>query len=132
MPDTFFQPTWVDLLGLLCLGPAVFIVGAVVVAAVLATRAGRRRPVVAPPASSFSGTARRRPVPTRPTNDPPAREGHCPECGTQLPPDSPDGLCPQCLLQGGLGSPNPNGTPRTTPYPGPFQALPPHALAPAF
>jgi serine/threonine protein kinase len=28
----------------------------------------------------------------------------CPQCGAELPPDSPQGICPNCVLQLGLGS----------------------------
>ena len=28
----------------------------------------------------------------------------CPECGSELPPEAPQGLCPQCLLKAGLSS----------------------------
>jgi serine/threonine protein kinase len=28
----------------------------------------------------------------------------CPQCGTELPPDSPQGICPNCVFQMGLGS----------------------------
>lgn len=65
-----------------------------------------------------------------------AEEGHCLECATRLPPDSPDGLCPQCLLQGGLSSaadhPPEDPRVRTTPHPGPFTAPTPAELAPHF
>ncbi len=30
--------------------------------------------------------------------------GHCPRCGTKLPPDAPEGLCAACLLAEGAGS----------------------------
>jgi tRNA A-37 threonylcarbamoyl transferase component Bud32 len=29
---------------------------------------------------------------------------HCPECGTGLTPDAPEGLCPRCLLKGVIGT----------------------------
>jgi tRNA A-37 threonylcarbamoyl transferase component Bud32 len=29
---------------------------------------------------------------------------HCPECGTALSPDAPEGLCPRCLLRGVIGT----------------------------
>jgi predicted Ser/Thr protein kinase len=37
---------------------------------------------------------------------PPARTAasNCPQCGTQLPADAPEGLCPQCLLKGVISS----------------------------
>ena len=28
---------------------------------------------------------------------------HCPDCGSPLPPDAPEGICPECLMKGGLG-----------------------------
>ncbi|HUT45541.1 MAG TPA: protein kinase, partial [Sedimentisphaerales bacterium] len=28
-----------------------------------------------------------------------AQENHCPQCGTNLPPDAPEGLCPKCLMK---------------------------------
>src|SRR5437016_4631795 len=37
----------------------------------------------------------------------------CPECGSNVPADSPQGLCPKCLLQGGMNPPTlcePDGT----------------------
>src|SRR3989442_15906231 len=35
----------------------------------------------------------------------PMDEKHrCPQCGSELPPDSPEGLCPRCLLKFGLAS----------------------------
>jgi len=30
--------------------------------------------------------------------------GHCPQCGTELPADAPQGICPKCLLQLGFES----------------------------
>ena len=32
---------------------------------------------------------------------------HCPQCGCDMPPDSPAGLCPDCLLGAGLGVSDP-------------------------
>src|SRR5262245_36134911 len=29
---------------------------------------------------------------------------HCPQCGTELPADAPEGVCPQCVFQLALGS----------------------------
>ena len=26
----------------------------------------------------------------------------CPDCGSPLPPDAPEGICPECLMKGGL------------------------------
>lgn len=28
---------------------------------------------------------------------------NCPDCGSPLPPDAPEGICPECLMKGGLG-----------------------------
>src|SRR5438046_15034 len=33
-----------------------------------------------------------------------AAPSRCPECGTELPADAPEGLCPQCLLKGVISS----------------------------
>ena len=46
---------------------------------------------------------------------------NCPRCGAEMPPDSPQGICPNCMLQAGLEShaSNPSGTAEpagTTPY----------------
>jgi serine/threonine protein kinase len=30
-------------------------------------------------------------------------ERSCPDCGSPLPPDAPEGICPECLMKGGLG-----------------------------
>jgi tRNA A-37 threonylcarbamoyl transferase component Bud32 len=78
----------------------------------------------------------RRPSPVSRVDAVPAPEGHCLECATRLPPDSPDGLCPQCLLQGGLSGaadhPPEDPRVRTTPHPGAFTAPTPAELAPHF
>jgi serine/threonine protein kinase len=123
-------------MGLLCLGVLVLIGVAVVLILVL------RRLLVAN--LSRRPGANRQPVPRSRTPAPgprehrraPAREEHCLECATALPPDSPHGLCPQCLLKGAL-SDAPDQPPeerkvRTTPYPGPFEAPDPVELAPHF
>jgi tRNA A-37 threonylcarbamoyl transferase component Bud32 len=34
----------------------------------------------------------------------PGQYSRCPECGTDLPADAPEGLCPQCLLKGVISS----------------------------
>jgi serine/threonine protein kinase len=58
----------------------------------------------------------------------------CPECGTDLPADAPEGLCPACLLHSGLVNagmfaPRPS---TMTPLPGPFVAPEPAELAKHF
>src|SRR5438128_7439222 len=57
----------------------------------------------------------------------------CPQCGGPLPPDAPEGLCPQCLMQQGLASAEPagEGLPSTGPYT-PFTAPTPADLAAHF
>ena len=71
--------------------------------------------------------------PTPPPVPRPAGPHRCPECGTALPADSPEGLCPRCLLGSGLVSPSPTPpTGGTTPYPGAFTAPTPAELAPHF
>src|SRR5262249_40383618 len=54
----------------------------------------------------------------------------CPQCGSELPQDAPEGLCPRCLLQRRLApsrpSPPPHAPPPTPPAP------PPAELAPHF
>src|SRR5262245_54532917 len=122
MQDVSFQPTWVGLLGFLCLGLFLLTVAGVVLVMVLSSSATRTHPSEAPLESDCSELPRRRHVPPRQINASPVREGHCPECGAELPPDSPGGLCPPCLLRGGLGSSDPDGEPRTTPHPGRFAA----------
>jgi predicted Ser/Thr protein kinase len=63
----------------------------------------------------------------------PAGPRRCPECGDDLPADSPEGLCPRCLLGSGLVGPSPTPPPDspggTTPYPGGFIAPTPADLA---
>jgi tRNA A-37 threonylcarbamoyl transferase component Bud32 len=127
MAEVDLLPRWGLVLGLLCL---VGMAGIVLCVFLVIYSAHVSRWMGGAPRSRRPGGPR--PVAARRTDHPPAKVGHCPECGTALPPDSPDGLCPQCLLQGGLGSPNPNGTPRTTPYPGPFEAPTPAELASHF
>jgi tRNA A-37 threonylcarbamoyl transferase component Bud32 len=130
--------TWAFLLALLCLVGLLLLVGAVVLTVVLAGAlptawGGPRRGPAAPHPSPPPGKPQEhRPLPSRRTDHAAAREGHCPECGIELPPDSPRGLCPQCLLKRGLdSSPGPpeEGPARTTPYPGSFQAPAPADLA---
>src|SRR5262245_4976872 len=59
----------------------------------------------------------------------------CPDCGTPIPPDAPQGLCPKCLLQFGFlladGAP-PKARTETSGYPGPFTAPAPAELAGLF
>jgi serine/threonine protein kinase len=122
------NPTWGISMGLVCLGVLVLFIVAVVLIVVLSRRRGGNRP--AAPRSGPPAWRRREHRP------PPAREEHCLECATILPPDSPHGLCPQCLLKGAL-SDAPDQPPeerkvRTTPYPGPFEAPGPVELAPHF
>jgi tRNA A-37 threonylcarbamoyl transferase component Bud32 len=114
------------LAGLFCLGLVFLFVVTVVWTLMLRARHPGRKwlhvPLFGPPVS--------RPWEHR---VPPARRGHCLECATELPPDSPDGLCPQCLLKGGLSSaadhPPEERKRGTTPYPGPFTAPDPAELA---
>src|SRR5205823_10215129 len=41
----------------------------------------------------------------RPPEHPAMTEAHaCPDCGSELPADAPEGLCPQCLMQSGLAA----------------------------
>jgi tRNA A-37 threonylcarbamoyl transferase component Bud32 len=60
----------------------------------------------------------------------------CPECGTNLPADAPEGLCPQCLLRGVIGSAHEairSATPEATAaYAGPGTAPAVAELAPLF
>jgi predicted Ser/Thr protein kinase len=60
----------------------------------------------------------------------------CPQCGTALPADAPEGLCPKCLLQGGLGSGGASAAvgagASTAAYWTSFKAPPPAELAPYF
>jgi serine/threonine protein kinase len=114
------QPTWTFGFGFLCLVAFLLLVVVAVVLAFVNAARSRKRPAA----------PQRRPVATGGL-----RGGNCPECGTKLPPDSPEGLCPQCLLKGALDS-SP-GLPevrkdRTTPHPGPFAAPAPADLAPHF
>ena len=62
---------------------------------------------------------------------------NCPQCGAELPPDSPQGLCPKCLLRVGFEShvSNPSGgsgTAQTTPYRSGFVPPLPAELAARF
>jgi serine/threonine protein kinase len=58
-----------------------------------------------------------------PVNSPPVQSTRisrkCPQCGTALRPDVPEGLCPACLLQRGIATEGgvPPGTPPFTPPP---------------
>jgi hypothetical protein len=59
----------------------------------------------------------------------------CPECGTTLPGDAPEGLCPQCLLKGVISSAHDavKSAPEATgPYAGPATAPTVAELAPLF
>jgi tRNA A-37 threonylcarbamoyl transferase component Bud32 len=102
----------VILVGLCCLVVPV-LVGAVALVVVLVSR---RQGAADRGGDSEAG--RRRPARARPT-----ATAFCPECGTALPADAPEGLCPQCLLKGVISraheasqSAPPAGT---TPYAGP-------------
>src|SRR5262249_38994339 len=127
-----FLPTW-GLLASICLLFFVLLVVAAVLALVNALRSGRRP---APPPGRRDGRPREpRPVPVRRSDPVAVPNGNCPECGTRLDPDSPEGLCPQCLLKGALddspGRPDERKV-RTTPHAGPFEAPTPDELAPHF
>jgi tRNA A-37 threonylcarbamoyl transferase component Bud32 len=126
-------PNW-GFLGFLCLLVFVLLFVAVVLAIVNAVRSGRR-PSAPPPGPRDGRPREPRPVPARRSNVLPVQDGNCPECGTKLAPDSPEGLCPQCLLKGALddspGLPEERKV-RTTPHGGPFAAPTPDELAPHF
>jgi tRNA A-37 threonylcarbamoyl transferase component Bud32 len=84
-------------LGLCCL-VAPILVGTVALVVVLATRRQRT-------ADRAEDRREHRRTPARPAG----RVRHtapasCPECGTALPADAPEGLCPQCLLKGVISS----------------------------
>ena len=135
MQESVFT-TWAFLAGLVCLVGLLLLIGAVVLVVALKVLppewGGPEAPHPGPPPGK---PQEHRPLPSRRTDRAPAREGHCPECGTKLPPDSPRGLCPQCLLKRGLDSSSgpPDEEPaHTTPYPGPFAAPTPAALAAHF
>lgn len=57
----------------------------------------------------------------------------CPQCGSSLPADAPEGICPRCLMLAGLQDSNsPNISPafaRTTPAGAPFVPAPPEQIA---
>src|SRR5262245_61200521 len=57
---------------------------------------------------------------------------HCPQCGSELPADAPEGMCPKCLLALGIGSQAPAGSADTAAYGGEGKAPPPAALAKYF
>jgi predicted Ser/Thr protein kinase len=127
------MPSW-GLLGLTCLLVFVLLVVAAVLAMVNAARSGRR-PAAPLPGPRDGRPREPRPVPARRSDPVPVANGNCPECGTRLDPDSPEGLCPQCLLKGALddspGLPDERKV-RTTPHGGPFAAPTPDELAPHF
>ena len=60
----------------------------------------------------------------------------CPQCGSQLPADAPEGICPRCLMLAGLSdnqsSVNSPAFARTTPAAAPFVPAPPEQIAPYF
>jgi hypothetical protein len=124
-----FVTSWVFLIGLCCVMPVV--VGTVAGVVVLVTRRGRRDRDRAP--VSERGNRRRasvaKVVPT-------TRPSRCPECGTALPGDAPEGLCPQCLLKGVISSAHDavKAAPgeATGPYAGPSTAPAVEELAPLF
>src|SRR5206468_1629281 len=53
-----------------------------------------------------------------------AEPRRCPTCGSELPPDAPEGLCPQCLLRHEVATAagNPAGSQTESPSSGPFTA----------
>jgi serine/threonine protein kinase len=69
-------------------------------------------------------------------------ENHCPECGAELPADTPQGQCPKCLMKLGLptgadvekkdASEPSGGSPTITTPPGGFIPPEPSVLAPQF
>lgn len=65
---------------------------------------------------------------TEPTN--------CPQCGSLLPADAPEGICPRCLMLAGLSDDNSSGNSpafaRTTPSGAPFVPASPQQIAPYF
>ncbi len=139
-PERFFGPRW--LIGLIVLVVAVFVVVLLVsLVVLLLVVALRRRPGredwgaarVGPPAPRDRGPA---PLPVPNAEPVVSPQERCPECGADLAPDSPEGLCPQCLLKAGVGTaadlPRADGSPRTTPHPGPGTAAAPADLAVRF
>lgn len=60
----------------------------------------------------------------------------CPQCGSPLPADAPEGICPRCLMLAGLSddqsSANSPAFARTTPSAAPFVPAPPEQIAPYF
>ena len=65
---------------------------------------------------------------TEPTN--------CPQCGSLLPADAPEGICPRCLMLAGLSDDNSSANSpafaRTTPSGAPFVPASPQQIAPYF
>src|SRR5262245_42593981 len=99
-------PIWV--LGVLGIGAilVMFIVG-VVAAVVLDWRRSHDRGVTAEPGPIVPGDRVRAVSTGRKPQAPATAPQRCPECGAELPGDSPEGLCPRCLLQCALSSPEP-------------------------
>jgi tRNA A-37 threonylcarbamoyl transferase component Bud32 len=120
------EVTWI---GLACVSLLVlFALAALVVVLAVSLLTRRRRREVSEPSETTRWGAARREGRT-------AASGRCPECGTGLPADAPEGLCPQCLLRGAIGSAHDaaKATPAeaTAPYAGP-PGLAVEELAPLF
>jgi hypothetical protein len=122
-------PEWIVISGLTCLLTVGTVVAAAVVVAVL-TRLRRSGQT----AEKSSAAPRQRPAARTGPGVTPAPV--CPECGTALPADAPEGLCPQCLLKGVISSARyaAKSAPAdaTGPYAAPPTAPPVEELAPLF
>jgi hypothetical protein len=128
-------PWWVLILAALTvLGLAV--AGAIILAALRGQQPPARAPAPAPARPVDDPARYPEVVPVRPAPSPvPAVPRQCPDCGADLPGDSPEGLCPRCLFESALagGEPAPEDRPGgTTPHPVPFAAPAAADLAPHF
>jgi predicted Ser/Thr protein kinase len=89
--------TWRLLIGACCLLLPVALATVAIVVAV-ATRRGT------PDHRSGDGGRHAKPRARAARAGPATGSSRCPECGTDLPADAPEGLCPQCLLKGVISS----------------------------
>ncbi len=85
------------MIGLVCIGLVVLVVVGAVVALVFAATGRPRQTGVPEPQEEPWRRAGRRSVPATALR-------LCPECGSALAADAPEGLCPQCLLKGAINS----------------------------
>lgn len=102
----FAEPATLALAGLACILLFLVFLGAIIIVIV---RYFRKPAVPSQPA----------PAPATQVVPPAPAPRHCPQCGSPLNPDVPEGLCPACLLKHGIATEGgvPPGTPPFTPPP---------------